>query len=627
MASDDAAVGCVQAAPRLVVVVDGERDARRARQDGVEQRLAELGTVALDAGAADRVRVGEGAAVGEAPERRRSRRGHAVGRGQRRAERLVQQHRQQLAEVGVASRRGRGRRRGTPAGPAAAAVGERREVVVRVGAEGAAQAGVDLVLRQRAGHRLEDRAPEVEDVPRELEVEERALPLLELRRRRQHVVGLARRLGEGDVDDDDEVERAAAPRACAALSASECTGLADSTSRARKRSGMVGEDLVGDDVARHQTGDEAVRSGRRHRLAAAAAALAGPPGASEANRECRFIPPGTPKLPGQQHDELLEVAVQRRVRRLLDAEVLEDRHPAGRLADDAGGVGARRPRRTPALAHDAAMSTPRRWATTSSRPLACSASQRVGEVAVVDEHGEQGGEQMGVAAGRPGGGGCRRGRRTRCGGDRRRSSVRCGIVGDRLQDGAGPAGSRATATGSCPRTQRPGRARSRRSCGSGSGRTAGRRPRTRRSSPGPGRWSCSGCRGRCASPAPYAAAEVVALAAAAVEEDRRPAVGVDDVTEAGGDLGDRGVPVDRLERAVGRGGAAAWSGGAGRSGSGRGAAPSRTCSPRIRGGPCRRAPGRSVGPSTRTSMPQLIEQRMHAVWCQPLPSSIATSSS
>ena len=52
------------------------------------------------------------------------------------------------------------------------------------------------------------------------------------------------------------------------------------------------------------------------------------------------------------------------------------------------------------------------------------------------------------------------------------------------------------------------------------------------------------------------AAEVVALPAAAVEEDLVAAVLGDDVLEALRDLGDRGVPVDRLERAVGRGGAA-----------------------------------------------------------------------
>ena len=93
----------------------------------------------------------------------------------------------------------------------------------------------------------------------------------------------------------------------------------------------------------------------------------------------------------------------------------------------------------------------------------------------------------------------RRGRTRRCpaapgGGCRRASAVsvrrgsmttivRAGIVGDRLQDRSGRAGSRATATGSCRRTPRPRRARSRVPCGSAGARRAGRRPRTRRSSP------------------------------------------------------------------------------------------------------------------------------------------------
>ena len=234
----DAAVGCLQAAHRLVVVVDGERDARRVRQDGVEQRLAQLDAVAVDAGAADRVRVGERAAGGRgptAPPRRppaRRRASSASGRASR------------TAAPGAACR---GRAASAPRPrkasryarrPCAAAVGERREVVVGVGAERAAQAGVDLGLGQRAGHRLEDRAAEVEDVARELEVEERALPLLELRRRREHVVGLARRLGQGDVDDDDEVEGVAAPRASARCRRASAPG--SPTRRAAPGSGPGG---------------------------------------------------------------------------------------------------------------------------------------------------------------------------------------------------------------------------------------------------------------------------------------------------------------------------------------------------------------------------------------------------
>ena len=81
---------------------------------------------------------------------------------------------------------------------------------------------------------------------------------------------------------------------------------------------------------------------------------------------------------------------------------------------------------------------------------------------------------------------------------------------------------------------------------------------------------------------------MVALAAAAVVEDRLAAVLVADPREAGRDLGDRRVPVDLLVAAVRRGGAAARSGGADRSGSGRGASPCCRCSPASRGAPCRR---------------------------------------
>ena len=66
--------------------------------------------------------------------------------------------------------------------PASCRGGERREALVVVGAERTAEAGVDLVLGQRALERFEHRAAEMEVVARELEVEERALPLLELGR-------------------------------------------------------------------------------------------------------------------------------------------------------------------------------------------------------------------------------------------------------------------------------------------------------------------------------------------------------------------------------------------------------------------------------------------------------------
>ena len=90
----------------------------------------------------------------------------------------------------------------------------------------------------------------------------------------------------------------------------------------------------------------------------------------------------------------------------------------------------------------------------------------------------------------------------------------------------GRAGTRGTATGSCPRRPRPAPPRSRRWCGSWTGRTAGRRPRTRPSSPGPARSTRTSSPSAPLRGAAVAAAQVVPLTATAVVEDRLPAVGV-----------------------------------------------------------------------------------------------------
>ena len=66
---------------------------------------------------------------------------------------------------------------------------------------------MDLGFVERAVGWRDDGTAEVEHVLRELEVEERRLELLELCRRRQDVVGVARRLGHEHVDHHDEVER------------------------------------------------------------------------------------------------------------------------------------------------------------------------------------------------------------------------------------------------------------------------------------------------------------------------------------------------------------------------------------------------------------------------------------
>ena len=84
------------------------------------------------------------------------------------------------------------------------------------------------------------------------------------------------------------------------------------------------------------------------------------------------------------------------------------------------------------------------------------------------------------------------------------------------------------------------------------------------------------------------AAEVVALPAAAVVDDRLASMGVANRRQPLGDLANGGVPVDLLERSV-RSSTKRCSAAAhrARSGSSRGAAPSRRCSPSTPGGPCR----------------------------------------
>ena len=174
----------------------------------------------------------------------------------------------------------------------------------------------------------------------------------------------------------------------------------------------------------------------------------------------------------------------------------------------------------------------------------------VGEQAVLDQHGEQRGEQVGVAAGHRAGGGCRRGRRSRCGAGSTTIERALGIVGDRLEVAPG-----LREAVRLPRVLAPehgdlgvlvvaGRV------AAGPAEQLAVDPELARLLLGQGVGAVADAE-RVARRRAVAAAEVVALAAAAVEEDRRAAVGVDDVTEAGGDLGDGRVPVDRLERAVG----------------------------------------------------------------------------
>ena len=123
---------------------------------------------------------------------------------------------------------------------------------------------------------------------------------------------------------------------------------------------------------------------------------------------------------------------------------------------------------------------------------------------------------------------------------------------------------------------------------------------------------------RCSVAVEYVAAEVVPLAAAAVVEDLLAAVRV--AHRGRGARRPRGSRCPSrsprtCRRAAGAAGAAPAR--RDRSGSGRAAAPSRTCSPARPGGPCRRGSARTCCPSAprRISMPQLHSHRMHAVCC------------
>ena len=173
----------------------------------------------------------------------------------------------------------------------------------------------------------------MEDVARELEVEERRLVLLELRRRRQHVVGQPGRLGHEDVDDTSDVERA--DRLAHPLAVGDRVGrvarLDDHRPVALR---VVGEDLLGDDVARDQPGDDRRADAR---ACGARSPDRAPCGSAHeaASEDGEYWAPGLAEVAGEQPDQLLQVADQRGVPVHLHAEVLEHRH--ARRRGDAPG--------------------------------------------------------------------------------------------------------------------------------------------------------------------------------------------------------------------------------------------------------------------------------------------------
>ena len=384
----DEPVGCGDAAPRVLVVVDTEGEAARAGQDGVEQLLARLEPFAVEARPLQTLGEAQRAAVRRAPQDRRARR--AIWK--RRPEGSIEHDRCECTECRVGRRRreerlgerGAARRRSRP---------QWSELLVGHCAECLDQTGVDLRLRQRAGERFDDGPAEVEHVLREVEVEERRLVLLVLRLGRQHIVGESRRLRHGDVDDDEQLERP--ERLTHALAVGDrVRGVARLDEHGAVAGGVVGEDLVGDDVARHEARDDLCAHDGCGLQDLAAFVHAADKG-NEARR-C-VLRAGLAEVPREQPYELLEVAAERGVERHLHTEVFEDGHARGSCdatgraaqqflvdAADAGVVGDR----------DRAESG--RHVVVAARVLIHPAPLHE---ALLDDHGAQGGEAPGIGAG------------------------------------------------------------------------------------------------------------------------------------------------------------------------------------------------------------------------------------
>ncbi len=188
----------------------------------------------------------------------------------------------------------------------------------------------------------------------------------------QHVVGQPGRLGEGDVDHHEGVERR--QRLAHAPAVGQRVGRVGALDEhGPVAGGMVGEDLVGDDVARHEAGDDAGADDRAAPLAPARRArrLVGPGDGHEARRH--VLGPPVAEVAGQRPDQLLEVADQRGVQAHLHAEVLEHGHALGRRRCGGRLVG-RGPRRRRRSRRTRRRRPRRAPSPTSSAPVACSAS-------------------------------------------------------------------------------------------------------------------------------------------------------------------------------------------------------------------------------------------------------------
>ena len=324
---------------------------------------------------------------------------------------------------------------------------------------------------------------------------------------------------------------------------------------------------------------------------------------------------GLGEVAGEQVQELVQVAAQRAVRCLLDAEVLEGGHAGG--AGDAAGDG---PDELAVEAGDGGVVVDRDGGQLGQHRVG--AAGVAGQELRVDEaflhhHAEQRSEREGIGArphlevvtagadGEVGGLGAPRV-------EDDEGAVR--VVGDRLQDGAGP--------GEAVRLPRVlaeeegdlGVLEVGRGVAVLAAEEATVDPELAGLLLGQGVGGVHGAEGTPGAAA-VGAAQVVPLAATAVVEDRRATVGVADRREALGHLGDGGVPVDLLEGAVGRR----------RNGlrqplaavlvvvEAQGLLAGVALRARVGLVPRMRSKRR---PSRRTSMPQLMLHRMQAVCCQ-----------
>ena len=374
-----------------------------------------------------------------------------------------------------------------------------------------------------------------------------------------------------------------------ALSGSECTGFALSMSIARKRSGWSVR--ISSGITLHGISPVMMRcppTGLRR----SPPPFPPPPRLREARVDVH--PALLAEVAREQVDELLEVGVQRAVRRLLDAEVFVDIETldadAMRRADGAHI----RLSATPAIAHVLCDRHRREMGAQLVETIGV-----LGEPVAVDQrspppaHASSAARHHASVPGRT----CRWMSASSAVSLRRGSITindRAGIVDDRLQHRAG-----AREAVRLPRVL----AHEHRDLGvlEVAGRVAARPPEELTVDPELARLLLRERVRRvddaesAARRAAIATTEMVGLAAAAVIEDRRTAVRVADRRRGARRSRRSPCPSRSSRRCRRRGVGAETSAGDGRSGSGRAATPSRTCSPQTSDGPCRRAPARSSG--------------------------------